>query len=105
VAMIAEALGEPLLELLAALLHLLKQIVLPDHVLHRECGRAGEGVREISVAVLKRTGAGADGVDDPAAREHCTDRLIAAAEPLCDRLDIRRDAFLLPGVRGAGAAH
>ena len=57
------------------------------------------------MAVLERARACADGVDDLAAREHRADRLVAAAEPLCDRLDVRRDAFLLPGVRRAGAAH
>ena len=38
-------------------------------------------------------------------REHRADRLVAAAEPLGDRLDVGRDAFLLPRMQRAGAAH
>ena len=56
-AVIAEALGQPLLELLAALLDLLEQVVLADHVLHFERGRAGDGMRQIGMAVLERAGA------------------------------------------------
>ena len=37
--------------------------------------------------------------------EHRADRLVAAAQPLGDRLDVGRNAFLLPGMRRAGAAH
>ena len=40
-----------------------------------------------------------------AADQHAADRLVAAAEALGDHLDVRRDAFLFPGMHGAGAAH
>ena len=43
--------------------------------------------------------------DDPAADQHAADRLVAAAETLRHHLQIGRDAFLLPGVHRAGAAH
>ena len=62
-------------------------------------------MRQIGVAVLERARALPDGVDDLAAREHRADRLIAAAQSLGDRLDVGRDALLLPGVQRAGAAH
>ena len=39
------------------------------------------------------------------ADQDAADRLVAAAEALGDDLDVRRDAFLLPGVHGSGAAH
>ena len=45
-----------------------------------------------------------DGFDDLAGGEYRADRLITAAQPLCDRLDIGRDPFLLPGMKRAGAA-
>ena len=62
-------------------------------------------MRQIGVAVLERARALPDGVDDVPAREHGADRLIAAAQSLGDGLDIGRDAFLLPRVQRAGAAH
>ena len=37
--------------------------------------------------------------------QHRADRLVAAAEPLGDRHQVGRDAFLLAGVQRAGAAH
>ena len=37
--------------------------------------------------------------------EHGPDRLVAAAEPLGDRLDVGRHTLLLPGVQRAGAPH
>ena len=60
---------------------------------------------QIGMAVLECAGAVADGVDDARVGEHRADRLVAAAETFCDRLDIGRDALLLPGVQRAGAAH
>ncbi len=104
-AMIAEALDQPLLELVPARLHLVEQVVVADDPLHLERGGAGERMREIGVPVLERSGAGADGLDDLAAREHGADRLVAAAESLGDRLDIGCDALLLPRMQRAGAAH
>ncbi len=62
-------------------------------------------MRQIGMAVLERARAVADGIDDARARKHGADRLIATAQSLGDRLDVRRDAFLLPGVARAGAAH
>ena len=37
--------------------------------------------------------------------QDAADRLVAAAEPLGDDLDVGRDALLLPGMHRAGAAH
>ena len=60
---------------------------------------------QIGVTVLERARTVAEDIDDTRARKHGADRLIAAAQPLGDRLDVGRDAFLLPGVARAGAAH
>src|SRR6185503_13446361 len=60
---------------------------------------------QIGMAMLERARTFADDIDDARAREHGADRLIAAAQALGDRLDVGCDAFLLPGVARAGAAH
>ena len=105
VAVIAEALGQPTLEMFAKLFHPVEQFLLDDHALHFERGRTGERMRQISVAVLERARTLPDRVDDARGREHRADRLIAAAEPLGDRLDVGRDALLLPRMQRASAAH
>src|SRR5712675_83757 len=102
---IAEALGQPPLELRAALLHALDQSFLDDNLLHFECGGACHRMREVGMAVLERAGTLPDGVDDPAARQHRADWLIAAAQSLGDGLDVGRNAFLLPrATRGSRKA-
>src|SRR4051812_38845496 len=96
VMVIAEALGEALLEQVAHLPHTLQQPVRADDLLHRQRRRAGYRMGEIRMAMLEGARAVADRIDDAAGREHRADRLIAAAEPLGDCLEIGRNAFLLP---------
>src|SRR5262249_27216765 len=73
--------------------------------LHLERGRAGERMRQVRMAVLERARPLADGIDDLAARKHRADWLVAAAQSLGNRLDVGRDIFLLPSMRGSGAPH
>ena len=75
------------------------------HPLHLKRRRAGEGMREIGMAMLESAGAMPDRVDDSRACEHGADRLVAAAEALGDGLDVGHDALLFPGVKRAGATH
>src|ERR1700758_2330061 len=72
---IAETFGKPLLELPAALLDPIEQIVVADDVLHLERGGAGQRMAKIGMAVLERAGATADSLDDLTARQHGADRL------------------------------
>src|SRR6476620_7802506 len=102
---IAKTVGQPPLEMTAKFLHPVEQPFFSDHPLHFKRRRTGERVREIGVPVLESARSLPDRTDDAPAREHCADRLIAAAQPLGDSLDIRGDAFLLPGVARTGAAH
>src|SRR4051812_19482053 len=102
-AVIAKTFGQPSLELIAALLHPVEQVLVGNDPLYLERRRAGERVREIGVAVLERARAVADGVDDGGTRQHRADRLIAATQTLGDGLDVRGDALLLPGVQGTCA--
>ncbi len=82
-----------------------QQVVVADDALHLQRGGAGDGMRLVGVAVHEAAGAGVDRIDDLAADQHAADRLIAAAKALRHHLQIGRDAFLLPGMHRAGAAH
>ena len=82
-----------------------QQVVVADDALHLQRGGAGDGMRLVGVAVHEAAGTGVQRLDDPAVDQDAADRLVAAAEALGDDLDVRRDAFLLPGVHRAGAAH
>src|SRR6185437_11750541 len=104
-AMIAEALGQPPLELTPALLDLVEQLLVGDDPLYFQRRRAGERMGQISVAMLERARALPDGVDHAGRREHRTNRLITAAQALGDRLDVGGNAFLLPRIERARAAH
>src|SRR5882757_2455004 len=104
-AVIAETLGQSPFELSAESPDPVEQLLVVDHPLHLERRGAGQWMRQIGVAMLERARTVADGIDDAPARKHGADRLIAAAEPLGDRLNVGRDAFLLPGMARAGAAH
>ncbi|MNY09220.1 hypothetical protein D3C86_1421260 [compost metagenome] len=60
---------------------------------------------QVGVAVLEKAAALLHGVHDALLRHHRADGLIASAQPLGDGDQVGRDAFLLHGVQGAGAAH
>src|SRR6476469_7359014 len=105
VPVIAEALGQPPLQVAAEILDPFEQFLFGDNPLHLEPRRAGEGVREIGMAVLESSGALPDRVDAARTCENGADRLVAAAESLGDGLDVGCDALLLPGMTRAGAAH
>ena len=62
-------------------------------------------MRLVGVAVHEAAGTGVQRIDDPAVDQHAADRLVAAAETLRHHLQVRRDAFLFPGMHRAGAAH
>src|SRR5207237_5385195 len=96
VAVIAEPLGQPALQLSPELPDPLEQFFVLDDPLHFERSRAGERVREIGVSMLERARALPDGVDDVTACEHRADWLIAAAKSLGDGLDVGRNPLLLP---------
>src|SRR5258707_15747156 len=82
-----------------------EQSLFSNNSLHLKRRGAGERVREIGVSVLESSRAPPDRIDDISACEHRADRLIAAAESLGDRLDIRSNILLFPGVKGARPAH
>ena len=63
------------------------------------------GMRLVGLAVQEAAGAVGQRPHDPVGDQDAADRLVAAAEALGDDLDVGGDAFLLPGVHGAGAAH
>src|SRR6476659_181717 len=105
VPVIAEALGQPSLEVSAEIPDSFEQFLLADNPLHLERRCAGEGVRHIGMSVLESSRALPDRVDDISTCEHRADRLVAAAESLGDGLDIRGNTLLFPRVKGARAAH
>src|SRR6478672_2492540 len=105
VTVIAEALGQPSFELSPTLLHPVEQPLLADDLLHLERRGTGHGMCKVSVPVQESAGTLPDGFDDLPARQHCSDRLIAAAQPFGHGLDVGCDAFLLPRMARAGAPH
>jgi hypothetical protein len=90
---------------LALAAHIGEQLVAPDHLLHGERAGAGQRMAEIGVPVIEEARSLGEGVEDPASHEHGADRRKAAAEPLGDRHQIRRNAILLASVQRAGAPH
>src|SRR5205809_7393498 len=102
---ITKTLGQPPLELSAKTLDPVEQLLVIDHPLYLERRGAGQRMGQIGMAVLERARTVTDDIDDARARKHGADRLVATAQSLGDRLDVGRDAFLLPGVARAGAAH
>ena len=60
---------------------------------------------DVGVAVLEEARAVADRLEDAARDQSRPDRLIARAEALGDRHDVRPHAVLLAGEQRAGAAH
>src|SRR5215469_8295494 len=72
-AVIAEAFGQPLLEMLTQLLDVVEHLLLSDHPLHFECRCAGHRVRQVSMAVLECAGAPPDRIDDATRRQHRAD--------------------------------
>ncbi len=85
--------------------HGVEEVVAHDHLLHCERRGTGHGVAEVRVAMVEHAAALGEGLDDLALRQHRADRLVAAAQPLGDREEIGRHAFLLARVQRAGAAH
>src|SRR5450756_1185200 len=53
---IAEALGQPPLEMIAEVLDPVEQLLFADDLLHLECGGAGQRMRKVGMAVLESTG-------------------------------------------------
>src|SRR4051794_5604605 len=103
--MIAEPLLQTPREMLALLADIGEQAVAPNDPLHRKRGGAGERMTGISVAMLESAGTVGNGLEDPVLQQYRADRPIAAAQSLCNRENIRADAFLLAGMQGAGSAH
>src|SRR6476660_4924212 len=102
VAVIAEALGQPSLEVTAEIPDPFEQFLFADNPLHLERRCAGERVREIGMSVLESSGALPDRINNLGACEHRANRLVAAAESLGDGLDIRGNTLLFPRVRTGG---
>ena len=104
-AVVAETVGQGGLQALAHGLDVGEQVVFPNDALHLQRGGAGDGVRLIGLAVQEAARPGIQRSDDAIVDQNTADRLIAAAQALGDDLDVGGDAFLLPRVHGAGAAH
>ncbi len=105
VGMVAQRLLQPLRKACAHHPHPLQQPVAPDHVLHRQRGRAGQRMAKIGVAVLEKAAALLHGLHDVLLRHDRADGLVAAAQALGNGDEIRRHAFLFDGIQGAGPAH
>src|SRR3546814_10736992 len=75
----------------AAQANLLQQPVVPDHMLHRQGGRAGRRVTHVGVSMLEEAAAVADRGIDARVHQDGTDRLVAGAEALGDHQQVRRD--------------
>src|SRR6476646_8678438 len=58
---------------------------------------------EISMAVLERSRAVSDRVDDFPRCESCANWLVSATQTFGDRLNVRYDPLLLPRMQGAGS--
>src|SRR3979490_2727374 len=79
VPVIAEALGQPSLEVTAEVPDPFEQFLFINDPRPLEPRRAGERVREIGMSVLESSRALPDSVDDITARKHRADRLVPAA--------------------------
>ena len=60
---------------------------------------------DVGVAVLEGAAAPGESLDDARLCQHRADRLVAAAQSLGDRHQVRHHGFGLAGVQGAAAAH
>src|SRR5260370_10923123 len=105
VPVMAEALGQPPLKMIAKVLYPVEQLLFADNLLHLKRRGTSHRMREVGMSVLESTRTPPEGVDDPRARQHGADRLIAATESFCYVLDAGRNALLFPCVKRAGAAH
>jgi adenosylmethionine-8-amino-7-oxononanoate aminotransferase len=72
---------------------------------YRERPGACRGVAEVGVAVLEEAAPGHDRVVDRLRHHHRAHGLVARAEPLGDRREVRDDAFLLERPERAAAPH
>ena len=104
-AMVAEPLRQPRRQLCAARHDIGQQIVVADHLLHRQRRGTRHRVGLIGLAMHERAGPLAKHIDHLLADQNPANRLIPAAEPLGDHLDIRRNPFLFPGMHRPGPAH
>ena len=84
-----KALLEAPLKALAHCDHVGEKAVAPDDVLDRERRRRGYGMTHIRVPVLKRARAVRERFEYPFRHEDRPNRLVAAAQPLGDRHQIR----------------
>src|SRR5450759_4109017 len=105
VPVIAEALGQPPLKMIAKVLYPVEQLLFANNLLHLKRRGTSHRMGEVGMSVLESTRTPPDGVYDPRARQHGADRLIAATESFCDGLDVGRYALLFPCVKRARAAH
>ena len=82
-----------------------EEVIALDYSLHGKRGRASDRMADVGMPVLEEAAPRRERCDDLLAHEHGPDRLIAAAQPLGDRHQVRRDALLLDGVQRARAPH
>ena len=102
---VAQPLGQPFLQQRAHGVDVRQQILVADHLLHRQRRGTGKRMRLVGVAVHEATGAVADRVQHTVIHQDAPDRLVAAAQPLGDDLDVGGDAFGLPRMQRAAATH
>src|SRR5690606_16892576 len=105
VGMAFKALAQQLIQICAQLRATLHQPVTLNDVLHRQRGCAGYRVADIGMAMLERTRAVYDGVDQLVAAKHRGNGLITTTQPFGQRQDIRRNALLLERMVSAGTAN
>src|SRR6516225_10197268 len=102
--MITEALAQAALEIRSLSAYIGEKIVTPNHALHRERGRAGEGMAGVSVAVLEARPL-RERLEDFSLQQQRADRRVAAAEAFGNCHQVGADAFLLARMQRPGAAH
>src|SRR5687767_5600835 len=103
--MLIKALAQHCAKRCATLAHLRQQTFALDHMLDGERGRTGDRVSEVGVTVLEESAAGGHRIDDALLCKRGADRLVASAETLGDRHQVRDDAFLFARVQRAGPPH
>ena len=104
-AVVAQALGQRGFQPETHGADVVDQLLLLDDALHFQGGGTGHGMGLIGLSVQEAAGAVGQGLHDPVGDQDAADGLVAAAQPLRDDLDVRRDPFLFPRVHRAGTAH
>jgi len=97
--------GQTLAQVNAEASHRGEQVIALDHFLHGQRRGARDRVPDVGVAMLEEPACLGDCGDDLFVHEHRADRLIAAAQTLGDRHQVRCDTLLLDCVQRARAAH